>query len=921
MTGDARVPGLVAPPWRGEAGTLVLGAGAPAAGVVALVGGKAAGLARLAAAGAPVPPWFVLTTEAFDAAIAPLRPAIDALLAGLTPEPARLAAVAEAIADLVRAAPLPTGVAAAVAEALGRELPGGPGSLAVRSSAVDEDGERHAFAGLMASFLHLQGEAAVREAIKGCWASAWSAPALGYRLRLGLAPGEARVAVVVQAMAIGEVSGVLFTVDPVSGDHDVAAVSAVWGLGEGLVSGALDADHWTWRHPTGELTAAIAEKAERVVAAPDGGTRQVPVPAAARRAPTLRDDQVGALVALGDALAARLGGPQDIEWTLVDGHFQLLQARPITTLKAAPAGARARWDHSNIAESYPDVTTPLTYTFVRGLYEVAYQVMLRAFGVSPRWIAKRPEVFRNLLGCLHGRIYYNLSNYYRLGEFFPAKVAVKDFFDTMIGVRERAPVAFAPKAWLAFIARDLPQMAWVAVMVVWRYLDWGRENARFQRHFDTLFERHRHLAYGRMPTTEIVTTYRTLERELLWGWRAPMVNDFYAMVFFGLLRQLAARWGVDAEGAVATDLLVGDGALASTAPIDAIEALADRVREDASLRALYASGDDGAVERALAAGRFPGFAGAIAAYLEQYGYRCMGELKLEVPNLRDDPGFLHAMIRQYLALPAGGAAARRARERALRADAAARVDARLRGPLRRWLFRGVVANARRGVRERECLRLARSNAFGLFRAMFLGFGQRLTALGALDHAEDVFWLGLEELFAIAEGRAIEQDLRGVVTRRRAEYAGYASRPLAGCLETRGSPYLGDQLRPPAAAAAGDLVAGQCRCPGIGEAPARVVRTPADGERLAGEILVAERTDPGWVLLYPLASGLVIERGSLLSHAAVTARELGLPAIIGVEGLMLSVRDGQWLRMDGRAGTVALGEGHGARLGGATAEAP
>ncbi|MFP5503727.1 MAG: PEP/pyruvate-binding domain-containing protein [Candidatus Sericytochromatia bacterium] len=870
------------------------------------IGGKAASLAAMEAAGLPVPTWFALTTAAFAEGLGPVLTRCDARLRALEAAPEHVAEVSAELRAAVLAVEPPEAIRQAITEALVRHFPP-EADLAVRSSAVDEDGQAHAMAGLMDTFLHVRGSAAVFDAVRACWASSYSERALRYRLQRGLPLVGTRMAVVVQAMAEGTVSGVLFTANPVSGKRREAMVSAVYGLGEGLVSGAIDADTWVLDRETGAIAADIVEKRERFAARPDGpGTIRLPVSAEEACRPALTDEQLRALVALGDGLAAERGCPQDLEWTLVGGSFVVLQARPITALPPEPVGHRRMWDNSNIAESYPGVTTPLTYTFVRGVYEVAYQIMLRAFGVSPRWIAERPELFANLLGYMHGRIYYNLTQYYRLGEWFPARDAIKDAFDTMIGVKERKAHGFRAAGLWRLLSREVPQMIAVAAMIGWRYLDWDRENARFLRHFQAIFDRFGALPIGELSPDALLDEYRALERELLRKWRAPMVNDFYAMVFFGALRKLVARYALDATGSLANDLLCGEGGIESTVPIQEVRALADRVNRDPALVALY-RGPVAAIQPALESGEHPAFKEALDGYLRRYGFRCMGELKLEVPNFRDDPTFVHAMIQAYMALPPEDHAVREAREQSVRRTAEAAVDHRLaKRPLRRALFGWVLKNARRGLVGRENLRMARSNTFGMIRAIFLTLGRRLAAAGKIDAPEDVFFLELGECFAWIEGRSTTTDMRGLVAIRRAEHRAWEAEAVPGSLETVGSPYVGAQLRAPAAhVPAGDTLQGTGCCPGRVTARARVVLTPEAETRLNGEILVTERTDPGWVLLYPLASGLLIERGSLLSHAAVTARELGLPAIIGVEGLTRRVRDGDLLEMDGSAGTVRL----------------
>lgn len=862
-----------------------------------VVGGKAANLAVLGALGLRVPPWFAVTADAFGLALAE---------AGVDLTAGESGAIAARVAELRPTGALEGAIRDAYTRVFGQSA---EVLVAVRSSAVGEDSATHSFAGQLDSFLYVRGVDEVLEVVARCWASGFGARAVAYRQRHGLPLAEVRVGVIIQQMAPGRVSGVLFTANPVNGQRDEAVVSAVYGLGDGLVSGALAADHWTVTRQ-GAIRAELVPKRVQLVhdEARGRGTACVPVPADWQQRPALTDEQLRELVALGDRVADRAGAPQDIEWTLDDQGFVLLQSRPITALAPPLAGGRRLWDCSNIAESYPGVSAPLTFSFVRTLYAVAYQVLLLALGIRRSWLAERQEIFENLLGYLHGRIYYNLSSYELLNTFFPARDAIREYFGTMIGVKERKAFGERRVGTFAFLFQHLPQLLALVARVLWRFVRWDAEVADFEAYFARTFARFAAPDYQTLPPDEVLANYRALERELLWKWCAPMVNDFFAMVFFGVARSLATRWELDVEGGLVNDLLRAQGGLASAAPAEALAELAALVRQDAELTALYEMGSDTEVAAALAAGRFSAYAAAFGRYLDRYGYRCMGELKLEVPNLRDEPLQAHALVRGYLRHPGPDRATREAREKAIAEETRARLDRGLAGhPLRRWIFGWVVANARKGVRLREQLRMARTNVFGLVRAMFLGLGRHLHAHGALDAAQDVFMLDLNELFAFLEGRATTLDLRALVALRGRELAEFAKNSPPDALETAGSPYLGDQLAPatPAEAAGGNTLAGIGCSAGKVAGVSRVVHDPA-AARLSGEILVAERTDPGWVLLYPLASGLLVEHGSLLSHAAVTARELGLPAVVGVKGLMRRVKDGQWLELDGRTGVVTLG---------------
>jgi pyruvate,water dikinase len=293
------------------------------------------------------------------------------------------------------------------------------------------------------------------------------------------------------------------------------------------------------------------------------------------------------------------------------------------------------------------------------------------------------------------------------------------------------------------------------------------------------------------------------------------------------------------------------------------------------------------------------------AYLEKFGDRCLEELKLESMTLVDDPLPLLRSI---------GQTARRFRNAAApvqpyhpREEAERRVADAMRGrPVRRAVFGWVLSHTRARVRDRENLRFERTRLFGRVRRIVVEIGRRLEAEGLLSDHRDVFYLTLDEILAFVEGTSTCDDLRSLAHLRREQFDRYRAEPApAERFETRGAVYLGNRFEStttPEPASAATLVGIGC-CPGIVRGPVRVIREPRGAHLEHGEILVAERTDPGWIMLFPAAAGILVERGSLLSHSAIVAREMGIPAVVAIPRLTQALSDGQWVEMNGSTGTV------------------
>lgn len=854
------------------------------------IGGKAAALATLQQAGFPVPDWFALVPAAFDASL----DAADRERLVAACHTGDEIAVTAALAHLTPGAPVLDELMSAVAALAPDGQP-----VAVRSSASDEDGDRRSFAGQLASFLNVTPED-IGARVADVWRSGFSARVLAYRRTHRLDTLDAlppAPAVLIQRMVLADVAGVAFSADPTSGRRGVAVISAVAGLGEALVSGASDAD-------TAMIDRlGVVERIQRV-----------------GRTPLLSDDQLQAIAALARRCEQFFGVPQDIEWAIAGGEVFLLQSRPITTIVAMrdPDGAYALWDNSNIAESYGGVTTPLTFSFARHAYEEVYRELCRLLGVSEAEITLHADTFRRMIGLVRGRIYYSLFSWYDLLALAPGFSANRRFMEQMMGVKEELPPALAAR--LSANGRrmrlmDTLLLARAVASLVRHERQLPRDIERFYRRLDSA------LAPGAIPLEamrpdELVAHYRDLEGKLLAHWDAPLVNDLFAMVFYGLLRRLCTAWCGDTAGTLQNDLVSGQGGIISAEPARRVRALALMAAESRELTETLRVGAPDAIQRAIT--QHPAFAELYQAYLAKFADRCLEELKLESPTLRDDPTPLLRAIGHLAerfasgssdleAMPADGA-----HEQSKRKQAERKVRRLLAWhPLRRIAFNFVLAQARARVRDRENLRFERTRVFGRVRRIFGELGRRFAALGLIDHPRDIFYLEVEEALGLVMGSATTTDLRGLMAVRQAEYAHWsATEQPPDRFETRGLVAIGPltaRLAPTAdeqpASDATNQRSGIGCCPGVVRGRARVVTNPKTAEVRAGEVLVAERTDPGWILLFAGAAGVVVERGSVLSHSAIVARELGIPAIVSVPGVTSWLKTGDLIEVNGASGVV------------------
>ena len=858
-------------------------------------GGKACALASLAAAGFRIPPFFVVQPEALLD-----RANVDAL------------EINEAVgAELDAAMRL-------LADATNGTY------FAVRSSAFDEDGVQHSFAGQFESYLYVKPED-VPARILDVWKSAFSERIIAYRKERGLSAQRAIPFVIVQAMVDSEVSGVAFSADPTIGSSRFASrsiVAAVYGLGHGLVSGELDADtHYV--AGTGDnrtIEREIARKNSAYRLAPGGGIELVSVDEISARKSALTDEQILAVSQLARDCESHFGTPQDIEWAIYDNQVYLLQSRPITTIGgcAAPAvaGELRIFDNSNIGESYNGVTTPLTFSFARRAYENVYLQFCRILMVPEPTLKANHQVFTNMIGLIRGRIYYNLLNWYRVLAMLPGYSFNARFMEQMMGVKEALPQEL--------VAARQPVNGWQrfadAVALVGSLIGLLVAFAGLKRNIKLFYARLsaalQPVALQEMTIDQLIAYYRSLEVKLLLKWDAPLVNDFFAMIFYGLLGALTKLMLFDANSSLQNDLLAQTGDIISAEPAARIAQMARQAAASPDLVEVLCGQPLPQIERRIA--QDEKFKNLYDAYLQKFGDRCIGELKLESATLIDDPLPLLRSVGLMAKRVATGATGNRKQGRLVRRRAEKRVFTALQNqPLERLLFTWVLDNARQTVRNRENLRFERTRVFGRVRQIFIEIGKRLESAKLIDDRRDVFYLELNEIAGFADATTSSLALRELIAVRKQEFAVYeAERELPNRIEMRGP--VGVEVsgwsKGVRAASVPDSGSAQHEqselggipcCPGIVRGAVRVVLDPKDAQLREGEILVAKRTDPGWITLFPAASGLLVEHGSLLSHSAIVSRELGLPSIVSVPGICDALDTGDIVELNGSTGLIRI----------------
>lgn len=858
-------------------------------------GGKGANLGELVQAGFPVPPGFVLTTAAYDAFVAHNNlQAQTVAIARQVPgdDPAAGEAAAAEIRQLFLGGEMPEAIAdglrAAYAE-LAAEFDGD--AVAVRSSATAEDLPSASFAGQQETFLNVQGEAALLKAVRECWASLWTARAMAYRARQGIDPAEVSLAVVVQALVEADVSGILFTANPSSGEREELIINASYGLGEAIVSGAVTPDSWTLARESG----AVKERTlgtKALTIQPDGdGTTTRETPADRRGSASLSDEQLAELAALGRRVEAHFGTPQDVEWAMAGGKLWLLQARPITGLPPAPL-KDVRWEppipdtiwmRRQIVEHMPEPLSPLFEDLYlrQGLDESINELtelMATATGVPFDLKNMMPQGFaRTINGYAYTTASFEMSwkNILTIVKIYSRIFRL--FNTTLFSWEEKA----------------LP-------------------------HYQSLIERWGAIDLAQAEDDELLRGIAELAAADSAYWFGSAVNLGLSRIldptFDWLLKSPLFRRGLPRPGMGSTAFLRGFDSKALDAQAE-LETLADVIRQDDSLWALVLKTPPDRLLTALTDHPHgQPVLDEIQRYLDEYGHQIYN-LDFAEPTQNEDPQPVLLSLRALMQNPPQqDVRARQAQMAAERDALVAQTEQRL-NPLALRLFRWVWKWTKEYAPYRESVMFYMGAAWPALRTLAGELGQRLADAGAIAQADDIYFLESREIRQAIDARASGQpapDFTQPVQARRELREARKRLPPQPKVPQQSSLKVGPldlsmfDPTPEDGESDGPVLTGYAVSTGRVTAPASVIHSAQEFDQMQpGTVLVCTTTTPAWTPLFSQAVGLVTDIGGALAHGSIVAREYGIPAVMGTGNATDRIQSGALLAVDGDAGTVTL----------------
>ena len=539
------------------------------------------------------------------------------------------------------------------------------------------------------------------------------------------------------------------------------------------------------------------------------------------------------------------------------------------------------YDNSNIAESYAGATTPLTFSFVRYVYQEVYQHFSKMMGASDNLIRENKDTFEHMVEFIGHRIYYNLNSWYKMLSFFPGYRLSSEFMEKMMGVEKHASLikkkySFFEKYFFYF---PMASLQFIKISLTFAFLGWRIK--KFNLYFDKIFIDLNSIDLNKLALTELKKSYEELDNRLLSQWRVPIANDFAVMVSAGLADRIFKKW-LNSDNAYSYMQPAANKPLTSLDPGNKLLQIAHLVKEDKIIHRLFLEHKEEEIIKSLR-NKYSAHKATqeIYIYLKNFGARIPNELKLESETLAENPKNFISLVK---ILVQGELIQNNAIKEEYIGNNLKNLSF-FKKLFLEWLLRW----AGNSIYRREDARFRRTLVFGHVREIFIEIGKKLGKEGFIKNTRDIFYLSIEEIFKIIDGKELNFDPLAIVEQRKLKLEKWKNIEMPRRFETiKSIPEIeNDLLNQPVFSQKEDsyqLKGTVASRPNNTQMFSGTTLTLKDFDPLAnfeGKILVTCQTDPGWTVVFPLLKGIVVERGGMLSHAAIVARELNIPCIVGV----------------------------------------
>ena len=704
------------------------------------------------------------------------------------------------------------------------------GKYAIRSSSNLEDSSDNSFAGLFDTYLNVDSKD-IESKIKECFNSINNKNVKEYITNKNIDISDVKMNVIIQKMVNSKNSGILFTSNP-QGLLNESVIVVGRGLGNNVVEDKVDTTTYYFNN-----TDSIYYY--------EGDCDY------------LDNDMINNLISISKDLKKYFGEYIDIEFAIENDDIYILQVRDITTIDDDNI---VILDNSNIVESYPNISLPLTISFVEFVYSNVFKKEAYRLSHNNKLVEENNDKFNNMVGTANGRIYYKISNWYALIKFLPLSKKIIPIWQDMLGVKNKnyddgkLKIPFLTKIKTYFnTIKELKNVSKNMDILNDKFI---KINDYFYNNFN-----------NEMSNEEVFELYNKIKEELLDSWDITLVNDLYSFIYTGLLKKRLNKKKYSSEKV--NDYISGISNIESLKPIKSMIELAyieDKISMDE-------------------------YTDKFNNYISLYGDRNLEELKLESKTFRTDPSLLKNKIKEYQA--------DKNKLEKLYKDLNSNNYTFIKED---FITNYISKRAMFGIKNREISRLNRSRIYGMVREMFRQIGSNLERDNLIDKKEDIFYLNIDEVFNYKKF-----NLKELISNRKKDYKIYKLLPSYSRLIFSKTEFdkHHKSINSNKIIIDKDKLEGIPTSNGIVEGEALVIDNMLDNYDVKDKILVTKMTDPGWVFLIATAKGVISEKGSILSHTAIISRELKIPSIVGVEDATKIIKTGDYLKMDAHTGKIGI----------------
>lgn len=834
-----------------------------------IVGGKGANLGELSKIGAlNVPGGFCITTDAYKAVVQSCG--ASSLISEITADHA--SEISSEIRGRIENAQLPQSVVDEIKVSENT-------AYAVRSSATAEDLPTASFAGQQDTYLNIIGKENIINAVKKCLASLFTERAVAYRIQNNFPHDKVSLSVVIQEMVQSEMSGIMFTADPVSGNRKVISIDASFGLGEALVSGLVNSDNYKVYH--GEIIAKKVENKEiSVVSDKSGGTA---VKSINNKNQALTEKQILELSEIGKKIEAHFGSPQDVEWAFADGRFYIVQSRPITTLYPAIESKDGK-NHIYTCMAHTQMMTDAMKPLGLAFFPLFVADFSMPSAGGRLFLDSSPDL-KNKIGRLIWAKAMGVAD-----PYYPSIMDElnkrKDFMKNLAGGKKALGIN-------SYISPLFP-FEMLRILIAKDKESANRLFLRSEKYIQNLDEE-----YSKYAGVEVIDKAETTLKSL-----QKVMYDYKVMgtIYAGIMAQSwvnrkCKKW-CDIEKAADVLIQSVDNNVTSNMGLDLLD-VADTVRKYPEVMKYFENPNHNTfftdLEK-LSGGRE--VTSAIKKYLDKYGVRCTGEIDITRPRFCERPTDLAPLILNNIN-------SREANYRKTSTDKKMREVEELKSEIVSRLSK------RRAKKMLERIDLMRSligfrefpkfnmmQCYWVIKKAWMRETDQLAEMGILENREDVYYLTVDEFRDLIEKGKVDYK---IINQRKEEFKAYEKLSPPRVITSEGECFLGALNVEIPKGALGGLPVSQ----GVVEGTARVVFKMEEAKMQQGEILVTRFTDPSWTPVFVSISGLVTEVGGQMTHGSVIAREYGIPAVVSVNDATAKIKTGDKIKVDGTVGYVQI----------------